>query len=210
MNETRRTAASNPNLASVRGGPIALAPATVLSNGRYRVLVTANGGGFSALGDVWLTRWHADAAGQHDGLRLWLRDREDASCWPAGFGTGASGFDTAIGARSPGVLRTNQVAHEIDSTLEVCVPPEDDCELRRITLRNRSSRTRTIDVTTFCELALMPFEADLSHPAFSRLFVQTELHAPSAALLAVRRRWVRWPTWRPTESSFGWPCRWCP
>jgi cellobiose phosphorylase len=159
-------------------------------------MVGASGGGFSALGDVWLTRWHADAARDRDGLRLWIRDRAEGGHWLADPGFGAPGRVSERAPFDPGVVTIHAAHREIESTLEICVAPQDDCELRRLTLRNRSDRTRTLEITTFCEIALLPLEADLSHPAFSRLFVQTEMHAPSAALLAARR-----PR-RPTEA---WP-----
>ena len=43
-------------------------------------------------------------------------------------------------------------------------------------------------MTSYCELVLAPPAADSAHPAFSKLFVQTEYVAKVSALLATRRR----------------------
>ena len=65
--------------------------------------------------------------------------------------------------------------------------PEDDAEIRRITLINQGSRARTLELTSAAELSLAPHGADRAHPAFSKLFIQTEARADLRALLAWRR-----------------------
>ena len=70
---------------------------------------------------------------------------------------------------------------------EICVSPEDDVELRRITLTNHSSTARTIELTSYAEVVLATQAADEAHPAFSNLFVQTEFVRPSSAILCTRR-----------------------
>ena len=72
-------------------------------------------------------------------------------------------------------------------TREISVSPEDDIELRRITLTNRSESPRTIEVTSYAEVVLAPQAQDLAHPAFSNLFVQTELVRNRQAILCTRR-----------------------
>ena len=60
-------------------------------------------------------------------------------------------------------------------------------EIRRITLINRSVRTRRLDLTSYVELSLAPHNADRQHPAFNKLFIQTEAVPEHHALLAYRR-----------------------
>jgi cyclic beta-1,2-glucan synthetase len=67
------------------------------------------------------------------------------------------------------------------------VSPEDDVEVRRVTLTNFSPRSRTIELTSYAEVVLAPAEADLAHPAFSNLFVQTEILRDAQAILCTRR-----------------------
>ena len=59
--------------------------------------------------------------------------------------------------------------------LEIAVSPEDDVEVRRLTLTNRSDRPREIEVTSYAEVVLGPAADDFAHPAFGKLFVDTDL-----------------------------------
>jgi cyclic beta-1,2-glucan synthetase len=81
-----------------------------------------------------------------------------------------------------------RVDDTITTTLEVVVSPEDDAEVRRISITNTGSRVREIDVTSYAELVLAAPAADSAHPAFSKMFVQTEHVAKLGVLLATRRR----------------------
>ena len=75
----------------------------------------------------------------------------------------------------------------ITTTLEVAVSPEDDAEVRRVSISNLGNRTREIELTSYAEIVLAPDAADAAHPAFSKMFVQTEFEADVGALLATRR-----------------------
>ena len=76
----------------------------------------------------------------------------------------------------------------LTTTLDVVVSPEDDAEVRRVSITNLGTRTREIQVTSYAEICLAPQAADEAHPAFSNLFVQTEFDPDVGALLATRRR----------------------
>ena len=76
----------------------------------------------------------------------------------------------------------------IEAHTEISVSPEDDVEIRRVTLTNLSSRTRHIEVTSYAEVVLAPLNADLAHRSFSNLFVQTEILPDRQAILCTRRR----------------------
>jgi cyclic beta-1,2-glucan synthetase len=75
----------------------------------------------------------------------------------------------------------------ITTVLQVLVSPEDDAEIRRLSISNTGDDVRDIDVTSYCELVLAPPAADNAHPVFSKLFVQTEYAAKLGTLLATRR-----------------------
>src|SRR4029078_12052943 len=76
---------------------------------------------------------------------------------------------------------------EISTQLDIAVSTEDDVEVRRVTVVNQSARIREIDVTSYAEIVLAPPADDLAHPAFGKLFLETEYLADSAALLCHRR-----------------------
>src|SRR5690606_22271842 len=52
---------------------------------------------------------------------------------------------------------------------------------------NRSRRRRTIELTSYAEVVIAPAAADALHPAFSNLFVQTEILESPPSILCTRR-----------------------
>ncbi len=96
--------------------------------------------------------------------------------------------------------------------LDVLVSGEDDCEVRRVSLVNRSrAPPREIEVTSYAELVLTTPAADAAHPAFAKLFVQTEYlaeyrradrDAPRRARRTSRRSGPRIsPSWKARRSA---------
>ena len=159
----------------------------LLSNGRYHVMITNSGGGYSRWNDIALTRWREDATRDCWGTFFYLRDADSGKFWsPAHQPTLETkpGYEAIF---SQGRAEFRARVDEIDSHLEISVSPENDVEVRRITLTNHSDEIRAIEVTTCAEIVLNTFGADLAHPAFSNLFVQTEILPAKHAVLASRR-----------------------
>src|SRR5262249_8136676 len=75
----------------------------------------------------------------------------------------------------------------IESHVEVTVSPEDDVEIRRVTMTNHGLRARKLELVSAAELSLAPHETDRAHPAFNKLFIQTEARPELQALLAWHR-----------------------
>lgn len=182
--------APEPTLGRRYSTPHGATPAThLLSNGRYSVLLTAAGGGCSRWRNQALTRWREDAARDDWGAFIYLRDMASGRVWSGGYQPTAaepSDFgvtffaDRAEYSRRDGTLLTDVM---------VLVSAEDDGELRRVTLTNTGDTAREVEVTSYGELVLAPDAADAAHPAFSKLFVETEHHPTlGGALLATRRR----------------------
>jgi cyclic beta-1,2-glucan synthetase len=159
----------------------------LLSNGRYVVMITAAGSGYSRWRDLAVTRWREDVTRDCWGTYVFLRDVASGEVWSAGYqpsGAEPTSYEVAYSEDRAQIVRRDGA---ITCTLEVVVSPEDDAELRRVSLTNSGLRTREIEVTSYAEIVLAPPAADAAHPAFSNLFVQTEFAAPLGALLATRR-----------------------
>ena len=155
--------------------------AHLLSNGRYRVLLTGAGAGASMLGEVALTRWSPDRTRDGDGFFLYIRDLDRGHFWSAGLQPVERrpvAYDTRTG---PGRAEIRREDDGIVTRLDVCVAPEADAEIRLLTLSNRGPKTRRLQVTSYVEVALNHPAADAAHPAFSKLFIQTEYRAPGQA-----------------------------
>lgn len=157
-----------------------------LSNQRYSVFLTGSGAGFSTWNGYALTNWSADRTEQAEGLFVYLRDLDRNRFWSVGHQptrVQAERYEVAGGASGYTLVRLDD---GIETRLDSCVSPADDLELRRITLRNLSGGGRRIEITTYLEVVLNYAAAHAAHPAFSKLFVQTEF-APPGVLLAHRR-----------------------
>jgi cellobiose phosphorylase len=159
----------------------------LLSNGRYHVAITHAGGGYSRWGDIAVTRWREDTTRDCWGMFLYLRDGDGGPPWSATFQPtrqGVRGYE-AIFSQARAEFRGRH--RNIDLHTEVCVSPEDDVEVRRTRIVNRSAQPRTIEITSYAEVVLVPAADDAAHPAFANLFVQTEFVRRSSALLCTRR-----------------------
>ncbi|GAA0541340.1 glucoamylase family protein [Rhizomicrobium palustre] len=160
----------------------------LLSNGRYNVMLTAAGSGYSRWRDIAVTRWREDTTRDDWGSYIFLRDVKSGDVWSAGYQPCAiepASYEANFSEDKAEISRRDGA---ITTTLEVVVSSESDAEARRVTVSNASLRPREIDITSFAELVLTQPAADTAHPAFSKLFVQTEFDAKSGALLATRRR----------------------
>jgi cyclic beta-1,2-glucan synthetase len=159
----------------------------LLSNGRYHVMITNAGGGYSRWKDLAVTRWREDSTCDNWGTFCYLRDVASGEFWSAAYQPTLKQSDhyEAIFSEAKAEFRCRD--HGFETHTEIAVSPEDDIELRRITITNRSRTRRTIDVTSYAEVVLTSSAADALHPAFSNLFVQTEIIRQQRAILCTRR-----------------------
>lgn len=159
----------------------------LLSNGRYGLMVTNSGGGYSQWRGQELTRWRSDQTCDAMGTFCYIQEVDPDGLWsstyqpiggtPEGYSANFS-LERAIFRRNDNGLHTET---------EVVVSPEDDAEIRRITLINRTDLARRLNLTSYVELSMAPHNADRQHPAFNKLFIQTEALPEQQALLAYRR-----------------------
>jgi cyclic beta-1,2-glucan synthetase len=159
----------------------------LLSNGRYTVMITAAGSGFSRWKDLAVTRWREDTTRDCWGTFVFLRDTRTGDVWSAGFQPSGAEMDQYDVVYSEDRAKIVQRDRSLSITLEVVVSPEDDAELRQLTVTNLGNGDREIDFTSYAEVVLAPQASDEAHPAFSNLFVETEFLPELGTLLATRR-----------------------
>ena len=167
--------------------PVTSHHAQLLSNGRYAVMLTAAGSGFSRWGDLAVTRWREDPTCDGWGSYVFLRDVQTGRIWSAGYQPAGREPDSYEVVFSEDRAKIARQDGSIITTLDVLVSPEDDAEVRRVSVMNLGARTREIELTSYAEVVLVPPAADAAHPAFSNLFVQTECVPDLDVLLATRR-----------------------
>ena len=158
-----------------------------LSNGRFRVHIDGTGSGRSLSDGIDLIRGSDDPIDRSFGLFLYLRDRESGTYHSIGTSPVRGRPENYRASWEPGRVTLERKDEGIRSRVEIGVPPDDTVEIRLVTVRNESDRKRTLDLTTYAEVVLAPREADAAHPAFSKLFIQTEYNAGRETLLASRR-----------------------
>ena len=168
--------------------PTSSVPSThLLSNGRYAVMLTAAGSGYSVWQNLAVTRWREDVTRDGWGSYLYLRDVASGQVWSAGYQPTVEEPDQYEAVFVEDRVRITRTDGSIACTLEIVVSPEDDAEIRRLSLTNNGLLPQEIEITSYSEIVLAPLAADIAHPAFSNLFVQTEFMPHLHSLLAHRR-----------------------
>src|SRR5438132_731161 len=188
LEETRPRFGEGEDVMRVFKSPTSRTPEIhLLSNGRYHVAISNAGGGYSRWKDLAITRWREDATCDYWGVFLYLRDVATGEFWSAAHQPTwrATTNYEAIFTQARAEFRQRHGNLEIHT--ELSVSPQDDVEVRRVTLTNHSSATRTIELTSYAEVVLATQAADELHPTFSNLFVQTEFVPDSSAILCTRR-----------------------
>src|SRR5215831_4527793 len=159
----------------------------LLSNGRYTVMVTTAGSGYSRWCNLAVTRWREDRTCDAWGTYVFLRDVHTGQVWSAGYqpsGTEPDSYEVAFSEEHVEIRRRDG---SLATILEIVVSPAHDAELRQVSITNFGARSREIELTSYAEIVLATPAADAAHPAFSNLFVQTELVPGLDTLLATRR-----------------------
>jgi cellobiose phosphorylase len=159
----------------------------LLSNGRYHVMVTNAGGGYSRWKDLAVTRWREDTTCDNWGMFCYIRDVTSDVFWSNTYQPTLKKAESYEAIFSEGRAEYRRRDLEYDTHTEIVVSPEDDIELRRIRIANRARTRRIIEITSYAEVVLSQPAADADHPAFNNLFVQTEIVAEQKSILCTRR-----------------------
>ena len=162
--------------------------AHLISNGRYGVLVTPGGAGFSRWGDLAITRWQADPTQARTGSFVFLRDVQSGGQWSATLRPGSADANAHGAVFSDHHAVFTHRSRLLTTQTELVVSSEDDAEARRVTLTNTGRHPREIEVTSYAELVLAAQASDTAHPAFSKMFVVTDYMPELGVLIATRRK----------------------
>ncbi|PYQ80443.1 MAG: hypothetical protein DMG03_22770 [Acidobacteria bacterium] len=158
-----------------------------LSNGRYTAALTHAGGGSSTWRGLSVTRRREDRTSDAGAHFIYLRDPWSGDVWSPSYQPICREPDEYDATFELEKVTFRQRDGDFETQLQVVVSPEDDVEVRRLSITNRGDRPREIEVTSYAEIVLARPEDDLAHPAFAKLFIETEYDAQSAGLLFSRR-----------------------
>ena len=116
----------------------------LLSNGRYHVMVTNSGGGYSRWNDIAVTRWREDGTCDNWGTFCYIRDAESGEFWSTAYQPTLKPPEKYEAIFSEARVEFRRRDHELETHTEIAVSPEDDAEVRRVRIVNRS-QTRKDD-----------------------------------------------------------------
>ena len=151
-------------------------------------MLTAAGAGYSTWNGHALTRWREDSVCDDWGFFMFLREARSGKAWSAGHMPVAAAADSYVASFTEDKAEIIRKDGNFTTTLECVVSPEDNAEARRVTIANTGLVAREIEFTSYAELVLAQAASDTAHPAFSKMFVETEYVPELETLLATRRR----------------------
>lgn len=167
----------------------------LLSNGKYSLMITNSGGGYSSWGDIDITRWRSDTTQDGWGSFIYIKDVRSRYTWSTTYHPlRKKGGQYSVLFKSD-KAEFHRKDFQIDTITEVFVTPEDQAEIRLVTLVNHSKKTRYLELTSYIELVLAPHATDRQHPSFNKMFIETEAVPEHGSLIAFRRQ--RSPTETP-------------
>ena len=158
----------------------------LLSNGSYSVMITSAAAGYSTWRELDVTRWREDATRDCWGQFCYVHDLTD-NTWSVGSQPLPKAADDSEFEFHADRAEFRRRDGDIETRCAVCVVPDADAELRAVTLINHGRRHREFELTSYAEVCLNDRRADQAHPAFGKLFLETEFDARCGALLARRR-----------------------
>jgi cyclic beta-1,2-glucan synthetase len=159
----------------------------LLGNGSYQVMVTNSGGGYSRWKDIAVTRWREDATKDNTGIFCYIKDVKSGNFWSNTYQPTLKTSKRYEAVFSQGHVEFRRHDDGIDTKTEIVISPEDDTEMRRMRLTNKTKSERVLEITSYAEVVLASQASDESHPAFSNLFVETEILPEHNAIYCTRR-----------------------
>ena len=163
----------------------------LLSNGTFSTMLTLTGSGYSKKNDEFLYRWKGDNTLDNSGLFFYLRDLDSKKYWSTTYEPCRIKNDNYEVNFSIDKGNFTNTYNDIKSSMEVIVSPEDNLDIRKITLKNVGDTDKTLEITSYMEIILTTFEADAAHPGFSNLFIETEYDETHKVLIGKRRSRVK-------------------
>ncbi|WP_172856646.1 glucoamylase family protein [Thermoanaerobacterium sp. RBIITD] len=158
----------------------------IISNGDYSVVLTDRGTGYSKKEGISVTRWR-NKLGELDGTFIFIQNINSNTTWSATHAPFLEKNEKYKVVFTQDMAKFYKRVGNIDTETEIIVSPEDNAEIRRVTLKNHSQHSRTLEITSYLEPVLSDINADIAHPAFNKLFIKTENLYSSDTIIAKRR-----------------------
>lgn len=159
----------------------------LLSNGAYSVMLTDTGLGYGKLNEIALYRWSSDIVSRKTGFFIFVQNMNSNEVWSAAFEPLRTRPDSYNVVFAPDKATFTRKDGSLETRTEITISPEDNVEIRKVSIINHGEKVREVEVTSYLEVLLTTVESDLAHPAFSNLFIRTEYCIEEDTLVASRR-----------------------
>jgi cyclic beta-1,2-glucan synthetase len=159
----------------------------IMSNGNYSIMISNSGSGYGKKGDLMAYRWREDVTDDSKGMFFYIKNLNSGDYWSSTYEPCKKEGDEYEVTFSLDKAEFKRRDGNISTYSEITVSNEDDAEIRRLSITNHSEHTREIEVTSYLEVTLAPYNADLAHPAFGNLFIETEYVDSCKCITASRR-----------------------
>jgi cellobiose phosphorylase len=160
--------------------------ANYLSNNKYSVLITSDGDGFSSFQNIMLYRWRSDLYA-NTGNYIYIKDINKGKFWSAAYHPTRTAPDEYQVIFSPHQAEFKRTDGDISSRTCVTLSPDHNLEIRKVELTNNGKETKHLEITSYLEVVDDSHMAELSHPAFNKLFIESEYLEEQAIFLSKRR-----------------------
>ena len=159
----------------------------IMSNGSYSMMITNSGSGYGKTGSMMIYRWREDTTKDNYGMYVYIKNLNSNEYWSTSYEPCQNEGDEYEVTFTLDKAEFRRRDGNITTYSEITVSNEDDAEVRRITITNHSAHSRIIEITSYLEVALSSYNADIAHPAYGSLFVQTEYINEPMCLIAHKR-----------------------
>lgn len=185
--ERRPVVATAPESRTYSTPHTQVARAHILSNGEYSVIVTNAGGGYSKCRELDVTRWREDDTCDPWGMFVYIKDLIEGHVWSNAYQPTRREPDEYRVTFSLDGAEFWRYDRDIETKTQIAVSPEENVQVHKLTLTNHGSSSRLLELTSYAEVVLEAHREDLAHPAFAKLFIESEHYADHNALFFKRR-----------------------
>ena len=162
----------------------------VISNGKYGLVISQTGGGFS-----WnthsefnrLNRWHQDLVQDNWGKYFYLKDNDTGDVWSPTWMPVKKELDFYKIVYGFGYSKFISEYKGIKITLTVFVPLKDDLEIWNFKIENNSAQKKSISIYTYFEWCLG--SSSDHHREFHKTFLETHFDSQMNCMTATKRLW---------------------
>jgi DNA-binding Xre family transcriptional regulator len=157
-----------------------------LSNNKYSLMITSDGDGFSKYMNMMLHRWRADIHA-NTGQYIYIKDMSTGKLWSSTYHPTRTEPDEYQAVFSPYQAEFKRTDGDISTHTQVSLSPSYNIEIRKVKLINHAKEARSIEITSYLEVVADSHMAELSHPAFNKLFIESEFIDEQSIFLSKRR-----------------------